>query len=192
MLLNAVEELSKAAMLSVPGEGFDTAAGFLQPKHDFLSSAAMARLSPVSLAFIHRRVADVLEREIVQEAMATTLLWACASHRHHAGDRERALFLSLSCAKHLLDMGLARDSCVAFQKSLDYCITDEQRLQVLPRLAVAFQMDGKWDRSKDVLRTCVRLSAKEQPTSNPHNDFELLLLEAEYQSSFSIRPCCTR
>jgi DNA-binding SARP family transcriptional activator len=184
MLLNAVEELSKAAMLSMPGEGFDTGGGFLQPKHDFLSSAAMARLSPVSLAFLHRRVADVLEREIVQEAMATTLLWACASHRHHAGDRERALFLSLSCAEHLLDMGLARDSCVAFQKSLDYCITDEQRLQVLPRLAVAFQMDGKWDRSKDVLRTCVRLSAKVQPTSDPHNDFELLLLEAEYQSSF--------
>jgi DNA-binding SARP family transcriptional activator len=184
LLLTAVEELSKAAMLSVPGEGFDTGAGYLQPKHDFLSSAAMARLSPVSLAFLHRRVADVLEREIVQEAMATTLLWACASHRHHAGDRERALFLSLSCAEHLLDMGLARDSCVAFHKSLDHCMTDEQRLRVLPRLAVALQMDGKWDRSKDVLQTCVRLSAKVQPTSTPHNDFELLLLEAKYQSSF--------
>ena len=183
-LLAAVEELSSAAMLSVPGEGIDAAAAEqLQPRHDFLSSAAIARLSPVSLAFLHRRAADVLEREIAQQAMATTLLWACASHRHHAGDRERALFLSLSCAEHLLDLGLARDSCMAFQKSLDYCVTDEQRLRVLPRLAVAFQLDGEWSRSKDVLRTCIRLSAKVEPTASTHNDFELLLLEATFHSS---------
>ena len=183
-LLSAVEELCKAAMLGMQGEGPDAVAGQLQPRHDLLSSGAIRRLAPISLAFVHRRSADVLEEEITQDAMAATLLWACANHRHHAGDRERALSLSLSCAEHLMDVGLARDSSIAFKKSLDYCITDEQRLTVLPRLAFAFQMESEWERSKEVLETCIQLSAKVDPTQSGHNDFELMLLEAKHQSSF--------
>jgi DNA-binding SARP family transcriptional activator len=182
-LLSAVEELSRAAMLrQSDGTGANT--GQMQSKHDLLSSAAISRLSTIALSFIHRRSADVLEREVAQEAMPTTLLWACATHRHHAGDRERALNLSISCAEHLLDLGLPRDAATAFQKSLDYCTSDEERLRVLPRFAFALQMDGRWEQSKGVLDTCIRLSGKEDPAAALHNDFELLLLEARHQSSF--------
>jgi len=182
-LLSAVEELSKAAMLGVQGESTDIAAGQLQPRHDFLSSAAIGRLAPVSLAFIHRRSADVLEKEIAQQTMPASLLWACASHRHHAGDREKALSLSMSCAEHLLELGLARDACAAFQRSLDYCVTDSERFKLLPRLAHAFEMDGEWERSMDILRTCIRMRAKEDPSNSLHNEYELLLLEARHRST---------
>jgi DNA-binding SARP family transcriptional activator len=181
--LSAVEELSKAAMIGLQREGPDTVDGQLQPRHDLLASAAITRLAPISLAFLHRRSAEVLERETAPEAMPTSLLWACANHRHKAGDREQALSLSLSCAEHLLEVGLAQDSSIAFQKSLDYCVTDEQRLRALPRLAFAFQMNGEWGRSKEALRTCIRLSARLDPTISTHNELELLLLEAENQSS---------
>ena len=181
-LLSAVEELSKAAMLRVQGERPDVAAGQLQPRHDFLSSAAISQLAPVSLAFIHRRSADVLEKEIAQQTMPATLLWACASHRHHAGDRERALFLSMSCAEHLLDLGLAHDASTAFQRSLDYCVADSERLKVLPRLAHALELDGEWNRSMEILRTCILLVAKDDPSGSQHNDYELLLLDARHRS----------
>jgi hypothetical protein len=182
-LLSAVEELGRAAMLRSQSDGIGSAARQLQPLHDFLSSAATSQLTPVSLAFIHRRCAEVLEREIPQETKPTTLLWACAGHRRDAGDRERALALSLSCAEHLLGVGLARDSCIAFQKSLEYCVADEERLGVLPRLAFAFQMDAEWNRSKDVLRKCIELSARLDPSASTHNEFELQLLYARFQSS---------
>ncbi|MGH7604512.1 MAG: ATP-binding protein [Gemmatimonadaceae bacterium] len=182
-VLTAVEELNRGAMLRSPHEGMEPADGRATPKHDWLSSEAMSRLAPQSLAFIHSRAADILESDITQTAMPTTVLWACANHRHQAGDRDRALALSLSCAEHLLDVGLARDACVGFQKSLEFCLTDEQRIKVLPRLAFAFQVDAAWDQCKDVLRTCIRLNAKVVPEAGSHNDFELLLLEARHQSS---------
>jgi len=182
-LLAAVEELSKAAMLSGPPERTDISGGQLQPRHDFLSSAAISRLAPISQAFIHRRSADVLERELSQRTVSTTLLWACANHHHHAGDRDRALFFSISCAEHLLELGLAHDACTAFQRSLDYCITDSERLNVLPRLAHAFEIDGEWKRSVEILRTCVSLVAKTDPSNSRHNNYELLILDARHRSA---------
>jgi tetratricopeptide (TPR) repeat protein len=174
-------------MVGPPTEG-KSGVGHLQPRHDFLASAALARLAPVSLAFIHRRSADVLERDSAQEPMPTTVLWACAQHRHHAGERDKALSLGMACAEHLLDVGLVSEAVLGFQKSLDYCATDEQRLQVLPRFAFAYQLNGEWERSKEVLRTCIRLAAKVDSESTGHNDFELLLFAARHQSALDFSP----
>ena len=182
-LLSAVAELSRGAMLSMPNEGKDPSPVQIQPRHDFLSSAAISRLPAVSLAFIHRRSADILEKEIVQATMPTTVLWACARHRHHAGERQKALSLSMTCAEHLVDLGLVGGATEAFQKSLDYCATDGQRLHVLPRLAFCCQLNGEWERSKEVLRWCIRLAGKVDPSSNGHNEFELLLFTARHQSA---------
>lgn len=186
-LLSAVEELSKGVMLRTHVDRNDTPDGLIQPRHDFLSSAAISRLAPVSLAFIHRRSADVLETEIAEDKMQTTLLWACASHRHHAGDRERALSLSMSCAEHLVELGLAGEASTAFQRSLDYCITDTQKLQVLPRLAFAFELDAEWEKSKQALRTCVQLFAKQDPLNSQHNEYELLLLDVRHRSALDYK-----
>lgn len=182
-ILSAVEELSRAAMLGLHREGLDQE-DRIQPRHDLLSSAALHGLAEISLALIHRRAAEVLEREIAQAMMPTTLLWACANHRHCAGDRNRALMLSTSCAEHLLNVGLAGDASAAFKKSLEYCTTDEQRLDVLPRLAFASQLNSDWTTTKDVLRLCIRLAGKTGPEGNSHNQYELQLFEARHQSGF--------
>jgi hypothetical protein len=184
MLLAAIDELSNAAMLSSPNQESDSRSSQLQPRHDFLSSAAISRLAPLSLAFLHRRAADVLEPEIAQETMPTTLLWACASHRHNAGDRERALFLTTSCAEHLLEVGLAHDASLAFQRSIEYCVADGQKLKLLPRLAVALELDSDWDKSNQILATAVKIAANEDPTNGQHNAYELLLLEARRRRGY--------
>jgi DNA-binding SARP family transcriptional activator len=182
-ILSAIEELSKAAMLRSDLDRPDTSDGLLRPRHDFLSSAALKRLAPISLSLLHRRVADILEQEISQGKPPTTLLWACANHRHSAGDRTRALALSLSCAEHLLELGLANDACTGFQRSLDYCLTDAERLNVLPRLALAFELAAEWEKSKEALTKCVALGAKQDPETGRHNRYELLLLDARHRSA---------
>lgn len=183
VLLAAIEELSQAAMLNSPSEETDSPSGQLQPRHDFLSFAAIGRLAPLSLAFIHRRAADVLETEIGDEAMPTTLLWACAHHRHHAGDRERALSLTMSCAEHLLEVGLASEAAIAFQRSLEYTVSDGQRLRLLPRLALAFELGGAWEKCRQTWSRCIHVFTQQDPTNSKHNDFELRLLDARFRSA---------
>lgn len=181
-LLSAVEELSAAAMLGPKRDGSEAYSGQLQPLHDFLSSAALGLLAPISLAFIHRRSADVLEKEIPGESLPATLLWACANHRHRAGDRPRALSLAVSCGQHLLEVGLPAEACRRFEDSLMYCTSNEDRLTVLPLLSTAQQVNGEWERSKETLRNCIQLSA--HPGSiDSHTDFEILLFEARHKSN---------
>ena len=181
-LLSAVGELSNTAMLAMPTEGKDIIPGRIQPRHDFLASAAISRLPAASLAFIHRRSADVLEKEIERATMPTTLLWACASHCHQAGDRKRALSLGLSCAQHLLALGLADDACRRYEDALAYCTTDDDRLAVLSPLSIALQLNGEWERSKEILRTCIRLLSNGE-TPEVHSDFEVMLFQARLRSS---------
>jgi DNA-binding SARP family transcriptional activator len=180
-LLAAVQELSVAGMLRTH-EGADSMAGQLQPRHDFLSSAAIGRLASITLAFLHRRSADVLEKEIAKAAMPATLLWACANHSHRAGDRKRALTLRLSCAQHLMDVGLVEEACKRYEDALTQCASDEDRLAVLSPLSVALQLNGEWERSKEVLQTCIRVSANTEG-SNGHSEFEVQLYQARHRSS---------
>jgi DNA-binding SARP family transcriptional activator len=182
-LLAAFDELTRAAMLQVPAENSESTHDQIQPRHDFLASAALSRLSPISLAFLHRRSADVLEIDLAQESVSATLLWACAAHRLQAGDRARALSLSLSCAEHLLTLGLAHDACAAFRRTVDYCVTDAERLNVLSRLATAFELAGEWAQSIDALRDCMSLAAKSDQSRNKHNEYELLMLDARHRSA---------
>ena len=186
-LLAGVEELNRAAMLGIHADNADVPKDHVQPRHDFLSAAAVSRLSPMSLAFLHRRAADVLEVDLRAENASATLLWACAAHRHHAGDRVRALSLSLSCAEHLLDLGLAGDACSAYQKSMDYCATDSERLKVWSQLARAFELDGEWKKSIEVLRLCSSVATKVDPHQGQHNDYELLMLDARHRSALDFR-----
>lgn len=181
-LLSAVEELSRAAMLRSQIDRGDSSDCHLQPRHEFISTAALNRLASLSLAFLHRRSAEILEKEIAHAATPTPLLWACANHREVAGDRKQALVLRLSCAQHLLDVGLAADACRRYEDSLSYCRSDYDKLAVMAPLSVALQTIGEWERTKDVLRTCVRLSSS-TTGSNGHSEFEISLFNAQARSS---------
>jgi tetratricopeptide (TPR) repeat protein len=139
-------------------------------------------LAAAPLAFLHRRAGTVLERETLGDGARTAVLWACAFHWKNAGDRERAFRTARSCAEHLLDVGLSRDAGQAFERVLEYCVTDEQRLFVLSKLAIALQSCGRWDESKLALHKSRQLQAKTAPNANPHDDAELALFEARWRA----------
>lgn len=186
-LLTAIQELSVAGMLAPPGLPSDEWAGPIHVRHDLLSIAAVARLAPMSLAFLHRRSGSVLEREISGEKSPTSILWACAFHWGNAGDRGRALAVARSCAEHLLEVGLPTDAARAFERALEYCMTDEDRLGVYSRLVVALQMDSHWEQSKELLIKCRRLRQKIAPDANQHDDVEIRLFDATWKASLENR-----
>ncbi|MDQ2937859.1 MAG: hypothetical protein M3R67_10160, partial [Acidobacteriota bacterium] len=182
-LLSAVQELSVAGMLQEESEAPVDISEQLNTRHDLLSSAALSRLARTPLAFLHRRAGTVLERETIRNGASTSLLWASAFHWRHAGDRERAFGAARSCAEHLLEVGLPVDAAQAFERVLEYCVTDEQRCLALSRLAVALQMHGQWERSIDVLRRARQIRTKTAPSANSHDDLELALFDATWRVS---------
>jgi AAA ATPase-like protein len=183
-LLFAIEEASKSAMLSFPSDAKDTVGGRLQPRHDYLASAATSRLTAPGISFLHSRCADTLEQAISQSPNPAALLWACADHTHRAGDRKRALALRLSCARHLEGVGLIADACRRYEDSLASCTSDEDRLSVLSPLALAHQLNGQWELSKQVLDMCVQMSAK-NANGDRHSEFEVALFQARAWSTLN-------
>ena len=182
-LLSAIQELSLAGMLRSEAQTSPESAEPLSVAHDLISTASLKRLARAPLAFLHRRAGTVLERETLGDGARTAVLWACAFHWQHAGDRERAFRAACSCAEHLLEVGLTNDAAQAFERALEYCVTDEQRLLVLSRLAISLQMCGQWERSKGVLYKSRQLQAKTAPNATTHDEVELALFEIRWRAS---------
>ncbi len=182
-LLSSIQELSVAGMLHEEGNVLPDISEQLNTRHDLLAIAATRRLARKPLALLHRRAGTVLERETIRNSASTSLLWACAFHWRHAGDRDRAFRAALSCAEHLLEVGLPFDAAKALERVLEYCVTDEQRLLVLPRLAVSLQMQGQWERSVEVLRRARQIKTQTDPNANVHDEVELALFDAAWRGS---------
>jgi DNA-binding SARP family transcriptional activator/tetratricopeptide (TPR) repeat protein len=182
-LLSAVQELSVAGMLQPGGKAYSEIDEKLSVRHDLLSTAALRRLAEAPLAYLHRRAGAVLDREITGINASTSLIWACALHWRHAGDRERAFGAARSYADHLLEVGLSVDAAQAFERTLEYCLTDEQRLLVLARLAVALQMHGQWEQSREALVRCRHIRGQYAGDISEHDDIELALFDASWRAS---------
>lgn len=185
-LLSAVQELSAAGMVSSPSDSAEITPLSLRTRHDLLASAVLDGLSSTSRAIFHRRAGITLEKEILGDRMSTALLWACAFHWHHAGNRDRALSVVRSCSEHLLEVGLPDAASEVLDRALEYCTTDEQRMSVLARQVDALQMAGRWERSKQVLTLCRELRARITRTDDQHDSFEIMLFDASYRSSLNV------
>jgi tetratricopeptide (TPR) repeat protein len=170
-------------MLQEEGNTLPDISEQLNTRHDLLAIAALRRLARKPLAFLHRRAGTVLERETTRNSASTSLLWACAFHWRHAGNRERAFRAARSCAEHLLEVGLPFDAAQALERVLEYCVTDDQRLLVLPRLALSLQMQGLWERSVEVLRRARQIKTQTDPNANVHDEIELALFDASWRGS---------
>jgi len=80
-------------------------------------------------------------------------------------------------------VGLTHDAAQAFERTLEYCATDEQRLLMLSRLAISLQMCGRWEESKGVLYKSRQLQAKTAPNATTHDEVELALFETRWRGS---------
>ena len=185
-LLGAIQELSRAGMLSSPTDLTEITPLALRTRHDLLSGAVLDGLSPPARAFLHRRAGIVLEKELSGESISTALLWECAFHWHNAGERDRALFVVRSCCEHLLEVGLPLDASDALKRALDYCSNDEQRRGVLARQVDALQMAGQWEQSIHVIRQCRQLRELSPDGRSPHDSFEIMMFEAFCRTNLKI------
>ncbi|HWL41078.1 MAG TPA: AAA family ATPase [Gemmatimonadaceae bacterium] len=185
-LLGAIEELSTAGMLTCSVDSTELAPLSIHPRHDLLSIAVLESIGSASQAFLHRRAGLVLEQELAGDRVSTAVLWACAFHWRHAGERDRALAVVRAYAEHLLEIGLPEDASTALDRALDYCSSNEHRISLLARQAEVRQIAGKWEESKRLLRACRELREKITPSSDKHDRFEIMLFDAAARTSVVI------
>jgi tetratricopeptide (TPR) repeat protein len=180
-LLGALAELASAGMISVATQpGGISAADALSPKHELVSSAALARLPDAAATYLHRRVAIVLETELATNTSAA-MLWDCAKHWQAAGDASRACHLARSCAAHLIEVGLPAEAAAAYETALNYVSGGAERLDILRSLAQAHQLNGAWERVRSVAEEASQLRQGLYPNETGHDDIELLWLLAMYR-----------
>jgi DNA-binding SARP family transcriptional activator/tetratricopeptide (TPR) repeat protein len=185
-LLPAINELAGAGMLVAEhSDSRSSAPDTLATRHDLLSNAALARLTTPALAFLHRRAAVTIEQEIDEERSAA-ILWDCAKHWQLAGDSRHAFELANSCATHLMDVGLSSAAAEAYEKTLTYCSTIEERVEILKGLAHAHYRTRSW---KEVSKTVARLRkimGSVCPDFSTHDEFELMALRSTWRHRDSV------
>jgi hypothetical protein len=180
-MLRAMNELGRAGMLVMePSESGKNGADRFASRHDLLSNAALARLTAPAQAFLHRQAGVVLEGEIDSQHSAA-ILWDCAKHWQLAGDVGRAFRLARSCATHLMEVGLPSAAAEAYEKSLAYCSTQEERLEMLEGQAHAYYRSSSWERVSETVKKARVLMATVRPGYNPHDELELIDLRADWR-----------
>jgi len=179
-LLTSIETLGSTGMIVVE-QSNGPQSDRLSTRHELLSSAAISQLSIPAKRFLHRRIGQVLERDIDEHYSAATL-WDCAKHWQLAGDSPRAFQLATSCAAYLLKVGLPVEAAAAYEKALPFCATDEQRIEILTSQTVAFYRMNAWS---SVMDTCTRVRSLQKhfsPKASTHDELELMDLRAQWQS----------
>jgi DNA-binding SARP family transcriptional activator len=189
-LLSGLEELSAAGMIRLATR-LDASHQTLQVRHDLVATQAVRGLTPLSLAFLHRRCGLLLEREVLGPAISISLLRACAFHWRQAGDAARAYELAIKCATHLLEIGLPADATDAMEGVLALCSTIDQQLDVLERIVKAQRMARD---CAGLLDTISRIRALKdvRPGMEEHDDLEIAEFEARRTIEGAIEPLFLR
>jgi tetratricopeptide (TPR) repeat protein len=182
LLLRGIDELGAIGMLVLERTDAEPPSpGRLAPRHELLSLAAERALSPPASAYLHRRIGMVLEAEITDRG-STSVLWDCAKHWQRAGNSARAFSLARSCGLHLMKLGLCDAAAEAFRRSITYCNSDIDRLDILRGEASAYFGASDWERLATTERAVRQLQAYVEPTNDSHDDLELMALRGWWQT----------
>ena len=186
-MLIAVNELAQAGMLLINSDWRLRGPDRLSPRHDFLSNAALARLTRPASAFLHRRVATILEAEVNAERSAA-ILWDSAKHWQLCGDTRHAFELAHSCGSHLMHMGLPSAAAEAYEKTLIYCSTVDEKLGILRSLVQAYYGSRSWKEVERAAAQLQKLTNSVASATNRHDEFELMAIRAAWRHKDSTSP----
>jgi DNA-binding SARP family transcriptional activator len=149
-------------------------------KHELLASAALAQLSKLSAALLHRHAAQALEQDVAG-AQSTALLWECARHWQQAGERERAITLLRTCAHHSIEIGLPTEAVTLLDHAMSLVSDHEEALPVAETQVTALYLADYWEKLPSTIELLGRLREQGHHPCELHTEDELLGLEAEWR-----------
>ena len=113
-LLDALDELDRRGLIE-----WDNSQ--IVSRHDLLSQAAMARLSPLLTRLLHQHAAMVLESATSGE-ITPALAWCATEHWNLAGSLERGVTLVCRCARQAIELGRPETAVELLERSEKPCL----------------------------------------------------------------------
>ncbi|HEY9515068.1 MAG TPA: AAA family ATPase [Gemmatimonadaceae bacterium] len=178
-LLGALDELEALGLVESDGPTVFC-------KHELLAAAALARLSKLSAALLHRHAAQVLEDDVTDN-QSTATLWECARHWQQAGERERAINLLRTCAHHSIEIGLPTEAVTLLDHALSLASGHEECLPLVEDLVQALHLADYWEKLPARIEMLGQLRHQAGRATETHTDDELLSLEAEWRTGSNVQ-----
>ncbi len=175
-VLDALEALDAQSVLKCDGEA-------VYAKHDLLSEAALASLSPTAGQFLHERIGQVLEADLTPTNYGS-LLWDSAEHLRAARKVEAAARLMSKCADHALQLGFANEAIAIWERARELTpLNPERERQIRSGLIVCLREAQMWHRMLCVASETASENADGHPIEHEHDDTELAVLEAKWYAT---------
>ena len=187
-ILDALEALDAQSVLKCDGEA-------VYAKHDLLSEAALAKLSPTAGQFLHERIGQVLEADLTPTNYGS-LLWDSAEHLRAARKVEAAARLMSKCADHALQLGFANEAIAIWERARELTPLNPERQQTdLQRAYSVSSRDADVAQMLCVASETALQRRNGQPNEHEHDDAELGRSRSEMARNWSGRrivapDCC--
>ncbi len=168
-LMHALDGLENAELISVQDDR-------LAARHELIRDDALSRLGPASRMYIHRRIAEEIDRRFDSDATPLTA-WARVRHWVAAGEVDRAASALRSCIVSTTCVGLPAEASDLATTALRACQSDFSRGAIYEPLVHALHEAGRWE---EILRVDESLRSYGQGHST-ESTTEIVRLFAEFR-----------
>jgi len=172
-LLNGLDTLSTAGMIGLENDR-------IVLRHRLTAEAALERLSKPARQLLHRRAAELLERERSTEA-SDALAGECAQHWQYAGEHTRAIELLTGAASRLTGLGMPIEAARLYERAAQITTSAPDKLNHLAARAHALFLGADWEPFVHVATELESLQRHTGSSPDNHDDTELELSLAKWR-----------
>jgi hypothetical protein len=172
-LLDGLDTLSAAGMIGLEGNR-------IVLRHHLTAEAALERLSKPARQLLHRRAAELLERERTADA-PDALAGECAEHWQYAGEHMRAIELLTGAASRLTGLGMPIEAARLYERAAQMTTSPPDKLHHLAARAHALFLGADWEPFVHVATELESLQRHTRASPDNHDDTELELSLAKWR-----------
>lgn len=172
-LLDGLDALGAAGMIGVERDR-------IVLRHRLTAEAALEKLSRPARQLLHRRAAELLERDRSADESGT-LAGECADHWQYAGEHSRAIELLTGAATRLTGRGMPIEAARLYERAAQIATSPPDKLHHLASRAHALFLGADWEPFVHVATELEVLQRRADPPTDRHDDTELELSLAKWR-----------
>jgi len=172
-LLDGLDALGDAGMIGADRDR-------IVLRHRLTEEAALERLSQPARQLLHRRAAELLDRD--QSADDTgALAGECAAHWQYAGEHTRAIELLTGTATRLTRLGMPIEAARLYERAARMATSHPDKVHHLTARAHALFLGADWEPFVHVAAELESLQRHAHAPADNHDDTELELSLAKWR-----------
>ncbi|HKV52933.1 MAG TPA: AAA family ATPase [Gemmatimonadaceae bacterium] len=149
-------------------------------RHRLTAEVALDRLSRPARQLLHRRAAELLERDRSTDDSGD-LAGACAEHWQYAGEHIRAIELLTGAATRLTGRGMPIEAARLYERAAQIATSPPDKVHHLTARAHALFLGANWEPFVHVATELESLQRHASPPAERHDDTELELSLAKWR-----------